>query len=66
MRAKVHILFKVLVIPFAWTSSLTNDVSGFFVNNTSEWIGEIGNNEIGTYTDSFLLLIFGGIPWQVG
>ena len=29
------------------------------------WLGEVEANHAGFYVDSFLLLMFGGIPWQV-
>ena len=29
------------------------------------WLGEIKNSDLAEWIDSMLLLIFGGIPWQV-
>eukprot|EP00105_Crassostrea_gigas_P046292 XP_019930440.1 PREDICTED: high-affinity choline transporter 1 [Crassostrea gigas] len=51
-----------LCIPFAMTSEFVGNIS---VNSTSAWIKEVESVNTGVYTDSFLLLIFGGIPWQV-
>lgn len=44
------------------TSEFVENIS---VNSTSAWIKEVESVNTGVYTDSFLLLIFGGIPWQV-
>lgn len=30
-----------------------------------EWLGEIKNEDLGEWVDCMLLLVFGGIPWQV-
>lgn len=30
-----------------------------------DWIGEIGDDQLWYYIDNGLLLVFGGIPWQV-
>lgn len=30
-----------------------------------EWLGEIRNEDLGEWVDGMLLLVFGGIPWQV-
>lgn len=30
-----------------------------------DWIGEVDSKEYWSYVDNGLLLIFGGIPWQV-
>ena len=30
-----------------------------------EWTGTLENVDLGYYIDLFLVLIFGGIPWQV-
>ena len=29
------------------------------------WVGQIADNKWGVWVDVYLLLIFGGIPWQV-
>ena len=33
---------------------------------TVGWVGEIATEKWGHWVDVYLLLIFGGIPWQVG
>ena len=30
-----------------------------------EWVGTVDKADYGYYVDTFLVLIFGGIPWQV-
>ena len=34
-------------------------------NTTTDWIMALDTRQIGYYMDSGLLLMFGGIPWQV-
>ncbi|XP_061181874.1 high-affinity choline transporter 1-like [Saccostrea echinata] len=51
-----------LCIPFALTSEFVENIS---VNSSTEWIKEVDPIYVGVYMDSFLLLIFGGLPWQV-
>lgn len=46
-------------IPFAMTHEAANPITN------SEWIGSVDAGFIGSYIDFYLLLIFGGIPWQV-
>ncbi|KAL5021602.1 hypothetical protein ScPMuIL_000757 [Solemya velum] len=50
----------ILCIPFAWNNPAV-DLSR--IKNT--WLGTIPNNMVGTYIDTYCLLIGGGIPWQV-
>ncbi|XP_070509209.1 high-affinity choline transporter 1 [Chironomus tepperi] len=50
-----------MCIPFAWTNDHVKPLSGMEV----DWIGEIGEKKFWFYCDYGLLLIFGGIPWQV-
>lgn len=50
-----------LCIPFAWTNEHVKSLSDMEV----DWIGEIDPKEHWFYIDYGLLLIFGGIPWQV-
>ncbi|KAF2355067.1 Sodium/solute symporter [Trinorchestia longiramus] len=50
-----------LCIPFAWNHEAVGDV----MPENSDWIGSVPMREWGLYTDYCLLLIFGGIPWQV-
>jgi len=51
----------VLAVPFAWT----NPSVGNLHPSETDWIGTIETPDIGIYVESLLLLIFGGIPWQV-
>ncbi|KAK0158030.1 hypothetical protein PV327_011255 [Microctonus hyperodae] len=50
-----------MCIPFAWMNPKVAPLSSMDV----DWIGEIKSNEYWSYLDYGLLLIFGGIPWQV-
>lgn len=50
-----------LSIPFAMTHEHVQPIT---INSTA-WIQELDASYSGVYIDSFLLLIFGGIPWQV-
>lgn len=54
--------FQWLCVPFAMTNDLVENIS---VNSSTEWIKEVDPVFVGVYIDSFLLLIFGGLPWQV-
>uniref|UniRef100_A0A182KHH3 Uncharacterized protein n=1 Tax=Anopheles christyi TaxID=43041 RepID=A0A182KHH3_9DIPT len=50
-----------MCIPFAWTNDHVKSLGSMDV----DWIGEIGEGYTWFYLDYGLLLIFGGIPWQV-
>ena len=50
-----------MCIPFAATHKAVTNVA----ETKSEWIGEVKSIDIGYYIDLMLVLIFGGIPWQV-
>lgn len=52
-----------LAIPFAMTSEYVGSLS----LNQTDWLGNIpaGDPSWGTWVDYYILLIFGGIPWQV-
>ncbi|XP_067010370.1 high-affinity choline transporter 1 [Anabrus simplex] len=51
-----------MCIPFA----MYNEKVGTLVGNDDvDWIGAVPSSEIAYYMDYGLLLIFGGIPWQV-
>ncbi|VEN58227.1 unnamed protein product [Callosobruchus maculatus] len=50
-----------MCIPFAWTNEHVQSLKGMDV----DWIGHVESREIFSYIDYGLLLIFGGIPWQV-
>lgn len=49
-----------LCIPFAWNHPAVGKVSP----TEMDWMGAVGN-QWGYYIDYGLLLVFGGIPWQV-
>ncbi|KAK3602584.1 hypothetical protein CHS0354_020648 [Potamilus streckersoni] len=51
-----------LSIPFAMTNDAVHSIS---INATENWIKTLKTEDLGIYIDSYLLLIFGGIPWQV-
>uniref|UniRef100_A0A336MDH6 CSON000055 protein n=1 Tax=Culicoides sonorensis TaxID=179676 RepID=A0A336MDH6_CULSO len=50
-----------MCIPFAWMNEHVQSLSSMEV----DWIGEIDPKEKWFYMDYGLLLVFGGIPWQV-
>ncbi|KAK3768201.1 hypothetical protein RRG08_031736 [Elysia crispata] len=51
-----------LCVPF----SMTHDaVSSITRNNSEPWLGELTSDYAANYIDYGLLLMFGGIPWQV-
>lgn len=53
-----------ICIPFAWNHPAVKDIE--MTDWTEEWMGEIGGGWWNCYyADYFLLLTFGGIPWQV-
>lgn len=54
--------FQWLTIPFAMANEATTNI-GF--NATTKWVKDLDPKYTGSYIDSYLLLIFGGIPWQV-
>lgn len=51
-----------LCIPFAWSNEHVQSLSDMNV----DWIGSVDPQDYWFYLDYGLLLIFGGIPWQVG
>jgi high affinity choline transporter 7 len=54
--------FQCICIPAALLQNKTTDLS----KNPAGWIGQIGGvREKALWADCMLLLIFGGIPWQV-
>ncbi|KAL5015960.1 hypothetical protein ScPMuIL_005549 [Solemya velum] len=50
-----------LSFPFALKHDAVHDIK---LNATDNWIKSLDEPYIGQYVDSYLLLIFGGIPWQ--
>jgi len=55
-------LFQWIAIPFAFTNEAVGDIT---INATEKWVKSLDPKYTGVYIDSYLLLIFGGIPWQV-
>jgi high affinity choline transporter 7 len=50
-----------IAVPFA----MKNEAVGSIRETWPQWRGKIEKSEIVPWIDSMLLLIFGGIPWQV-
>ena len=55
-------LIQVFSIPFAWSNDAVKPISSL---TSVEIYGEIPEGYGWNYTDAMLMLIFGGIPWQV-
>ncbi|CAL1527461.1 unnamed protein product [Lymnaea stagnalis] len=51
-----------LIVPFALTHDAVTPIT---TNNSEAWLGELTPDYAANYIDYGLLLIFGGIPWQV-
>ncbi|KAL8610188.1 hypothetical protein ACOMHN_005961 [Nucella lapillus] len=47
-------------IPFAMTHEASKPITG-----DTAWVGELSTANIGSFVDFYLLMTFGGIPWQV-
>ena len=54
-------LLQWLCVPFA----LTHEAVGSLSATKDKWIGSLEIEDAAMFTDIYLLLIFGGIPWQV-
>uniref|UniRef100_A0A336JYC9 CSON002383 protein n=1 Tax=Culicoides sonorensis TaxID=179676 RepID=A0A336JYC9_CULSO len=50
-----------ICIPFAWMNEKVDKAS----LKSIDWFGQVETDRIGFYIDYALLLMFGGIPWQV-
>lgn len=50
-----------MCIPFAWTNEHVQSLSSM----DHDWIGKVEMEDLFSYIDYGLLLVFGGIPWQV-
>ncbi|KAL1517122.1 hypothetical protein ABEB36_000930 [Hypothenemus hampei] len=50
-----------LCIPFAWMNESVQSLS----STEHDWIGKVESGDLASYIDYGLLLVFGGIPWQV-
>jgi len=51
-----------LTVPFAWVHEAVGPLES---REDSDWIGSIESHQSGQWVDFMLLLMFGGIPWQV-
>ncbi|XP_041463012.1 high affinity choline transporter 1-like [Lytechinus variegatus] len=49
-----------LAVPFAMTHEAVVPIS----ETKDEWLGEWDNKLVGVWLDNWMLLIFGGVPWQ--
>ncbi|XP_064615012.1 high-affinity choline transporter 1-like [Liolophura sinensis] len=56
-------IFAGLFVAFPF--ALTNEAVDLSKLSDGVWQGSIQTREVGVYVDSYLLLIMGGIPWQV-
>jgi high affinity choline transporter 7 len=54
-------MFQLLSAPYAYQ----NEAVSRTALSSSEWIGKVERKDVGEWFDTLLLLIFGGIPWQV-
>lgn len=54
-------MFQLLSVPFAYQ----NEAVSKNVLSSTNWVGKVERADLGEWFDSLLLLIFGGIPWQV-
>lgn len=52
---------QILSAPFA----LTNPQIDSSLISKVDWVGSVQTEDIAVYIDNLLLLILGGIPWQV-
>lgn len=53
--------WKVFCVPFVWT----HEAIDHEVLAKMDLIGQVTLPSLATYLDIYLLIIFGGIPWQV-
>ena len=54
-------MFQLLSAPFAYQNKAVSE-NAF---SSRDWLGKVDTKDIGHWIDSFLLLLLGGIPWQV-
>ena len=50
----------MLCIPFAWTHKAVDQEALM----SQDWLGQVRPQTAGLFIDNYLLLIFGGIPYQ--
>ncbi|CAL8124475.1 unnamed protein product [Orchesella dallaii] len=54
-----------LCIPFALTNEAVGSLTDAINDPNIDWLGELKQEDYGQWIDYALLLVFGGIPWQV-
>ena len=56
-----------LALPFVVTNEYVPEggIVGNFTDSTPPWVGTIEMEEAWIWTDNMLMLIMGGLPWQV-
>ncbi len=55
-------LLQTVCIPFAWNHEAVNTK---ILRKQGTWEGVIETYNIGVYIENYLLIVIGGIPWQV-
>ena len=58
-------MFQWLAVPFAMIDPAVGPLTSEGNITAVDWIGEVKPEDYGLWLDYALLLIFGGIPWQV-
>lgn len=58
-------MLQVLAVPFALTHDAVTAITETANTENGGWKGYLEGVSWGLYIDFALLLIFGGIPWQV-
>jgi high affinity choline transporter 7 len=61
LNFSLWLMFQLLSVPFAYQNEAVSR-NGM---SSSDWIGKVERTDVGEWLDTLLLLIFGGIPWQV-
>ena len=56
-----NFFFQVISIPFAYKHKSVVKI----FEHKNDFIGKVAIDDYGIYIDNMLILIFGGIPWQV-
>jgi hypothetical protein len=54
-------MFQLLSAPFAYQNKAVSENA----LSSRDWIGNVDQADIAQWMDAFMLLLFGGIPWQV-
>lgn len=64
-----YLFYQVISTPFIMTNENVTPIihTAASINGTVGWFGSLTiDKSFAAYIDSALMLIFGGIPWQVG